>query len=168
MPPFVQPLNETSVEAAQGPKNILLTALSVAPAIKLPSAGFYTPNLPRVGTVLTKSERIAIYSKELLAAPAARNADEALKLLETTMNKVEDAYSGIKPVRDPGLTYEGRMYAPRADHIKPFKEDGSIRAVTQGNVVIISPNGTITTYFRDRNKPYGIGTLMHTKPGAKP
>lgn len=127
---------------------------------------FLSQNLPPVGTLLTKQERLKIYINELMEAPAAKNADEAFSLLDRTMTKIEDAYSGVKAVENPGLAYEGRMYAPRADYTTK-QPDGSIHAITAGNIVKILPDGTINFHLKDRLKPDQIGNLVFTKQGDK-
>ncbi|MGH1541889.1 MAG: RHS repeat domain-containing protein [Arenicella sp.] len=73
----------------------------------------------------------------------AKNADDALKQVNQIVDKVEDAYSGVKKVKNPGKTYDGRMYGPRSDSVIRHA-DGSITAkINKGNLQI-SVDGKVT------------------------
>lgn len=113
--------------------------------------------------VLSKGERIKIFNQRLLDAPSAKSADEALAQLDKIMTEVEDAYSGVAKVDHPGLAYQGRMYAPRPDKTARMS-DGSIRAVTSGNFIEITADGTIKIFAKNADKTQGA--LVLTKPGA--
>ena len=113
--------------------------------------------------ILSKSERLKIFGQRLKDGPAASNADEAFEILTRTLDDVEDAYSGVAKVANPGLKYQGRMYAPRADNITRL-EDGSIHAVTAGNVIRILSDGTIRIF--EKLKDGSAGRLLLEKLGA--
>ena len=106
-----------------------------------------------------QSQRLSIFFSRLRSAPSARSADEALELLAKTLDAVEDAYSGVEKVAEPGLKYAGRMYAPRADNITRLA-DGSIKAVTRGHDILFGPNGSIRLFARK------TGELVFSKLGA--
>ncbi len=142
-----------------------LKTTTLAKTSNINEVKFTSPTLPPIGTILSKQERLKIYIEELTAAPTAKNADEGFKLLDTMMTKVEDAYSGVEAVENPGLTYTGRMYAPRADYTTKLP-DGSIEAKTLGNVIRISPDGTINFFIRDKSQPNDLGRLTFTKSGT--
>lgn len=118
---------------------------------------------PKPGTILEKRQRLKIYVQKLTKAPPAKNADEAMQLITDVMDEVEDAYSGVEAVENPGLKYEGRMYAPRKDYTKQLP-DGSLEAITSGNIVKISPQGDIRFFVR--NKDNTPGALIFEKLGA--
>jgi hypothetical protein len=73
----------------------------------------------------------------------AKNADAALKQVNKIVDRVEDAYSGVKKVKNPGKAYDGRMYGPRSDSVTRHA-DGSITAkINKGNLHI-SADGKVT------------------------
>ncbi len=113
--------------------------------------------------VLSKGERLAEFNKRLADAPAAKTADEAFELLGKTMNDVEDAFSGVAKVENPGLKYQGRMYPPRADFTTRLP-NGGLEATTAGNIIRIGPNGTIQIYLR--NADGTLGQLAFEKLGG--
>jgi len=131
---------------------------SVAPKTGLP---ILNPNF--VPRVMTKGERLGLFSRRLLDAPGASNADDAFKLLGRTMDDVEDAFSGVARARNPGLKYDGRMYPPRADFTTRLP-NGGLEAITKGNVVRIGPDGSIRLYLR--NADGSLGAQVLEKLGA--
>jgi len=112
---------------------------------------------------MTKGERLGLFSRRLLDAPGASNADDAFKLLGRTMDDVEDAFSGVARARNPGLKYDGRMYPPRADFTTRLP-NGGLEAITKGNVVRIGPDGSIRLYLR--NADGSLGAQVLEKLGA--
>ena len=96
-------------------------------------------------------------------APAPKSADEAFELLGKTMDDVEDAFSGVARVDNPGLKYQGRMYPPRSDFTTRLP-DGGLEAITAGNIIRISPNGTIQIYLK--NADCTVGKLIFEKLGG--
>jgi hypothetical protein len=114
-------------------------------------------------SILSKGERLKIFNQRLIDAPAAKNADEAFQLLGKTMDDVEDAFSGIAKVDNPGLKYQGRMYPPRPDFTTRLP-GGGLEAITKGNIIRIDPNGTIRIYAR--NADGSIGNLVLEKLGG--
>ena len=118
---------------------------------------------PKIGTLLEKGERLKIYSQKLKESPPTNNAQEAFNLLDKVMTEVEDAYSGVKKIKNPSLKYEGRMYAPRADYTEKLP-NGSIEAVTAGNIIRLSKNGDIEFFLK--NKDGSLGSRVFFKKGA--
>lgn len=108
--------------------------------------------------MLPQAQRLRIFYDTLQLAKPAKNADEALSLLSRTLNKVEDTYSGVKAVAEPGLKYTGRMYPPRPDFITRAA-DGSLTALTKGQRIVFGSNGSITISSR------GSGTQVFFKGG---
>ncbi len=96
-------------------------------------------------------------------APPASSADEGMSLLHLTFDDVKDAFSSTPRVESPGLRYEGRMYAPRADYTTTLP-DGSLHAITSGNIVKIAPDGTIQFFLKNPDKT--PGKLVFEKSGT--
>ncbi len=119
---------------------------------------------PKTGTLLEKGERLKIYSQKLKESPASNNSQEAFNLLDKIMTEVEDAYSGVKKIKNPSLKYEGRMYAPRADYTEKLP-DGSIEAATAGNIIKLSKSGDIEFFLK--NKDGSAGNRVFFKEGVK-
>ncbi len=113
--------------------------------------------------VLSKSDRLKLFNQALADAPMAKNADEALKLVNRTMDKIEDAYSGVVAKANPGLKYEGRMYGPRSDYTTRLS-DGGLEAITKGNIIRMSPNGGIQFFLK--NSDGSAGKMVFNKAGG--
>lgn len=79
------------------------------------------------------------------------------------MNKVEDQFSGVVAKANPGLKYEGRMYAPRADYTTGLS-NGGLEAITSGNIIRISSNGGIKFFLK--NKDGTAGKMVLDKAGG--
>ncbi len=113
--------------------------------------------------VLTKGERIVLFSKMLENSPGAKTVDEAMKLVNSTLDKVEDMYSGVKknpnaakmPNRD-----DGRMYGILDDTYVTRKADGSAVARTKGNIIEFGSEGSIKILTKDKSK------VLLDKPGG--
>lgn len=91
--------------------------------------------------VLSKKDRLEIFLKRLDAAETARSADEALLLLRTTLNEVEDEFSGV--AYNPELwESEDRMYPPNEDSRR--KADGPCRRYrNRKHHTIVGENGAL-------------------------
>lgn len=96
---------------------------------------------------LSLPDRLKKLYERLDQLPPARNADEAFQQLATTLDQVEDEYSGVPRDPNPGLKFDGRMYPPREDFTERT-EDGGLRATTRGNQINISPDGTTSILSR--------------------
>ena len=93
----------------------------------------------------SRTERLAEFFARLAALPAPRTAEEALAQICSTLDEVEDAFSGVakKDPPPPMNMPDGRMYPPLADRIIRLA-DGSIQATTRGHQIEISANGKVT------------------------
>ena len=91
---------------------------------------------------MEKRQRIAIFLERLRVTSPPRNAEEALALLERTLDEVEDEFSGQSRESNPGLHSE-RMYPPMQDMIYP-QEDGSLLCVSRRHTTTIFPDGSFT------------------------
>ncbi|MFC9435668.1 hypothetical protein [Nocardia sp. NPDC057030] len=114
--------------------------------------GTFTPRL-------TVRQRLDALYQRLGQTPPARTADEALAQLSSTLDGVEDDYSGVPRNPNPGLAWDGRMYPPRADNITR-NPGGSIFARTKGSDINIGANGSIEIISRS------TGAVEYFKPGG--
>ena len=81
---------------------------------------------PSSNQTLTVRERLDLFFERLEKAPPCTSAGEALLLVCRKLEEVEDEFSGIPRNPNPGLKSDGRMYAPRADYMKPESDGGQI------------------------------------------
>lgn len=107
-----------------------------------------------VGAVFPKKERLKIINQRLIDAAPASTADEAFELLRKTFDNVEDQLSSAAKVENPGLKYQGRMYAPREDYTVKLP-NGGLEATTAGNIVKISKNGGIEFFLKNADRTTG-------------
>jgi hypothetical protein len=128
-----------------GPGAYKLGKLGVSSIFRYGARGIATESL-----ILSKAERLTIFNHRLLNAAPANSADDALALLTRTMDEVEDAFSGVAKVENPGLKYAGRMYAPRQDFITRLP-NGGLQAKTAGNTIVFGPDGSIEILDRAGN-----------------
>lgn len=63
----------------------------------------------------TKAQRLDEFFRRLQSAASARTHDEARELMESTLNNVEDQYSGVRFNPDAWRT-DGRMYPVQDDN----------------------------------------------------
>ncbi|NEA30600.1 hypothetical protein [Streptomyces sp. SID13031] len=110
---------------------------------------------------LSLPERLALVYERLDQLPPARTASEAFTQLATTLDEVEEQYSGVPRDPNPGLKFDGRMYPPREDFTERTA-DGGLRATTRGNQIDISPDGTTSILSRK------TGDEVYRRPGAGP
>jgi hypothetical protein len=96
---------------------------------------------------LSLTERLTLVYQRLDKLRAPRTADEALQQLNSTLEEVEDEFSGVPKNPNPGLKFDGRMYPPRDDFIIR-DPDGGIVAITKGNVVQIWADGSMVIRHR--------------------
>jgi len=154
------------LEKVENSRLAVLEISDVPEDIVPPKTNTYTGDVTSpdfVGPTVPKVERLKIINQRLSEAPAAKNADEAMQLLHKTFDDVEDAFSGVPKVDNPGLKYQGRVYAPREDYTTRLP-DGGLEAVTKGNIVRISPSGDIQFFIK--NSDGSAGKLVFTKKGA--
>ncbi|MFE7932786.1 hypothetical protein ACFU6S_29490 [Streptomyces sp. NPDC057456] len=91
---------------------------------------------------LSLTERLALVYERLDELRPPKTAEEALQQLNSTLEEVEDEFSGVPKNPNPGLKFDGRMYPPRDDFINR-DSDGGITAVTKGNIVQIWADGSM-------------------------
>ena len=110
-----------------------------------------------------------MYIENLRNAEPASNYDEALNLINKTLDDIEDAYSGV--VKNPNAINmpnidDGRMYGILDNKYVKQLEDGTTRAFTRKNTIIFDQKGGFKIYVRDKSQPNQIGNLILEKAGA--
>jgi hypothetical protein len=108
---------------------------------------------------LTVPQRLSILYQRLHALPTPTTAEEALNQVNSTLTEVEDEFSGVPENPNPGLEPDGRMYPPREDNITQT-EDGGLTAKTRGNIINISPDGSVTILSRR------TGEIVYSREGG--
>lgn len=99
------------------------------------------PPLEECGTMLNdKLYRLKTFYYLLEKSAPTYNAEKSLKLINNTLNDIEDCHSGVPKLDSPSLKYHGRMYPVQEDYTER-KSNGSIVALTKGNKIIIEPSG---------------------------
>ncbi len=100
----------------------------------------------------SKSERFDEFIRRLALAPPVESAADALALLSTVLNKVENDMSDIPYAPRNWLT-DGRMYPPQMDSARevPGRED-LIRFRSRGHHTFVRDNGAIEIRDLQSNK----------------
>jgi hypothetical protein len=108
---------------------------------------------------LTKQERFEKFLERLAASPPARSAEEALELVSTTLNGVEDDFTEI-PYQPDLWQSDGRMYPPRGDSVFAVAGRADLsRYRSRGHNTYLRDNGAIE--IRDTS-----GRVLFEKPGG--
>jgi len=108
---------------------------------------------------LPRADRFAEFKRRLTAAPVQATHDAARRLLEDTLNGVEDEFSGV-PYQPENWQTDGRFYPPHDDRASDV--DGCPDVVvyqSKRHETFIAANGAI-----EMRKLSGEVEL--TKPGA--
>jgi hypothetical protein len=93
--------------------------------------------------VLPKAQRLQIFFERLQVALPADSAEKALELLATTLNCVEDEFSGIKN-RPESWQSDARMYPPQLDsRVKNPQSRSTWKFRNKGHYTFIGNNGAI-------------------------
>jgi hypothetical protein len=111
-------------------------------------------------TILKKSDRLKIFTTRLGSAKPAANQEEAIKLINKTLDNVEDEFSGIIKAKGIPNRDDGRMYGILDEKYITTLEDGTKIARTKGNRIILNKDGGFQIQTKD-----GSETLF-TKAGA--
>ncbi len=129
----------------------------------------YTKVINNTGDVLPKMERVKLFINNVKNAKPASNVDEAISLINRELDAVEDAFSGVaknpNAINNPNID-DGRMYGILDNKYIKQLEDGTTRAFTRKNTIIIDQDGAFKLYVRDRSQPNQIGRLILEKPGV--
>ena len=110
--------------------------------------------------ILSRAQRLSEFFRRLTQRIPAASIDEALAVLSTTLNEVEDELSGIRYNPERWQT-DGRLYPPLPDSRRPvpghpdvtrwrskghntyIRENGAVEIVTvrEGEIVFRAPGG---------------------------
>ena len=97
----------------------------------------------------TRLERLQIFYRKLEESVGASTADDAIKLINKTLDGVEDIYSGVKKQSGIPKQGDGRMYGILDEKYITRHKDGSITAITKGNRIEIAKDGSFVIKDRD-------------------
>ena len=110
----------------------------------------------------SKAERLAIILERLRAAPPCKSAEEALELVNATVDAVEDELSGV--AFDPDAAeklQDGRMYGPHPRYASDYKGRAELtRYAHTAHDTFIQADGAFL--IRLRRPP----RVLLSKPGA--
>lgn len=120
-----------------------MTSLEILNSINIPP-------LKDCGILLNKWERLKTYFHKLSIANECQTNEEALELINSVLNEVEDCHSGTLAESMPGLNYSGRMYPIQEDFI--VRENDKIIGRSKGNQIIIENNGDFVISDRKTNE----------------
>lgn len=91
---------------------------------------------------MDKSDRFALFVREMQEAAAAASFEEARHMVETVLNNVEDRHSGV-PFNPDNWRFDGRMYPPQDDAEKKSPVTSVRLFRTRAHRVWIAANGAI-------------------------
>ena len=91
--------------------------------------------------MLSKALRLRLFLARLAIAPSVGSHDEALKLIATLLDAVEDKHSGIA-ANPRNWRTDGRMYPPQPDSARPSVDlPGVIVYRSVAHRILIAANG---------------------------
>jgi RHS repeat-associated protein len=114
-----------------------------------------------VKTVLGKSDRLKIFTARLKEAAPVSNQKEALNLINTTLDAVEDQYSGVLKAKGIPNRDDGRMYGILDEKYVTTLKDGTKVANTKGNRIVLNKDGGFEIQSKDGKQ------VLFSKPGKK-
>jgi hypothetical protein len=114
-------------------------------------------------SVLPKSQRLLLFLDRLRDAESAVDHDAAMALLSSTLNGVEDEFSGVPyNPEEPGT--DGRMYPPTERFRFPGWGHPGVRCYRQvAHATFVADNGAIQIHGRKGNE---LRQLLIEKPGS--
>lgn len=109
---------------------------------------------------MDRSTRFALFIAQMEASPGAATFEEARRLLETVLNRVEDQHSGV-PFDPDAWQQDGRFYPPANDSEKKSGIADVRMFRTRAHRVWIAANGAIRI-----TAVAPPGRVVFEKPGA--
>ena len=104
--------------------------------------------------ILSKGERLKLFTERLASAQSATNQNEAINLINKTLDGVEDQFSGIPKAQGIPNRDDGRMYGILDDKFVTTLEDGTKIANTRGNRIVLEKDGGIKLQSKDGKTTY--------------
>ena len=103
---------------------------------------------PESAYQLDKRQRFEIYKRRLLFKPPAKDAEEAIKLINNTLDEIEEKYAPKKDDKFYALNSKrfGRMWPIPADRIKVNPETGKTEMLAVGLTIQINKNGAFEVW----------------------
>ena len=111
---------------------------------------------------MDRSQRFALFLAALKEAPTAHDRASARTLLANTLNRIEEAHSGVPYDPEKWMT-DGRMYPPRDDLEQPCPLAGAVLFHSLGHAIWFAANGAIRIEGRRGSNK---GRVDLDKPGA--
>jgi hypothetical protein len=111
---------------------------------------------------MDRTERFALFVAALDAAQPESSGESARKLLDETMNQIENAHSGA-PFNPDAWMVDGRMYPPQDDSERKSDIPGAQMFVSRRHRIYFGESGAIRItgrYASDR------GNIILDKAGA--
>jgi hypothetical protein len=101
---------------------------------------------------MRKSERINLFFRQLSSVEPCSDHDQAYRLIESTLNAIEDKYSGV--AFDPGAwKTDGRIYLPQADRsFRSTEHHDVVKYQSLGHWTFIAANGAFLIHEIQRGK----------------
>ena len=101
--------------------------------------------------ILSKEQRLKLFFERLSEAPVATSAEEAFQLLAETLNRIEDAHSGV-PFDPSNWQSDGRLYPPQEDSKRSVDGRENLhRYRSRGHNTFISSDGAILILDLSKN-----------------
>ena len=91
---------------------------------------------------MTKKQRLFIFFERLSQEKASQNHDDAFKLIESVLNKMEDELTNI-PFNPQAWIYDGRIYPPQPDSEIVSSNPNVRRYRAKDHYIAIGNNGAI-------------------------
>ena len=110
--------------------------------------------------VLSKADRLSIFQDVLKNSKPAASQEEAIKMINSSLDMVEDAYSGVRKVDGIPDRDDGRMYGILDEKYVKTMEDGTKVANTKGNRILLKKDGGFEIQTKDGSK------TLFSKPGV--
>lgn len=105
--------------------------------------------------LLSRRDRLMKFKSLIEKAKMLKNPDDAVKLINKILDKVEDMHSGVR--KNPSAVYnpnrnDGRMYGILDDLYKITHAIGNVTILTKGHRIEIQKGGGFEMFFRATNK----------------
>ncbi|MGX5816614.1 RHS repeat domain-containing protein [Chitinophaga lutea] len=108
----------------------------------------------RAQKVLSKAERLGKFFSKLEAAESVADQKSAIKLINKTLDEVEDQFSGIPKASGVTRGDDGRMYGILDEMYVKTLKDGTKIANSRGHRTVLGTDGSIKVQSLDGTKTF--------------